>query len=129
MTAPPPGYASSEDKNWALIAHFGGAAGVLLFGWGGFIAPLVAMLSKSSSPTVRAHAVKALNFQLTWLGVSVALVLVLCCATVITLGIGAFGFVLLGVPYVIAIVFGIIGGVKANEGTLYEYPMTINLVK
>jgi uncharacterized protein len=129
MTAPPTGYASSEDKTWALIAHFGGAAGVLLFGWGGFIAPLVAMLARSNSPTVRQHAVRALNFQLTWLGASVALALLLCCATVITLGIGAVGFVLLGVPYVIAIVFGIIGGVKANEGTLYTYPMTISLVK
>src|SRR5438477_9051853 len=28
---PPPGYASSEDKTWALVAHFGGAAGMLVF--------------------------------------------------------------------------------------------------
>jgi uncharacterized protein len=129
MGAPPPGYANSDEKTWALIAHFGGAAGVLLLGWGGFIAPLIAMVSKSDSPTVRAHAVRALNFQLTWLGISVALTLALCCLTVATLGVGGVGFVLLGVPYVIAIVFGIIGGVRAVDGHLYQYPMSINLVK
>jgi uncharacterized Tic20 family protein len=129
MGAPPPGYANSDEKTWALIAHFGGAAGVLLLGWGGFIAPLIAMVSKTNSPTVRAHAVRALNFQLTWLGISVALTLGLCCLTVATLGVGGVGFVLLGVPYVIAIVFGIIGGVKAVDGHLYQYPMSINLVK
>jgi uncharacterized protein len=129
MGAPPPGYANSDEKTWALIAHFGGAAGVLLLGWGGFIAPLIAMVSKTDSPTVRAHAVRALNFQLTWLGISVALTLALCCLTVATLGVGGVGFVLLGVPYVIAIVFGIIGGVRAVDGHLYQYPMSINLVK
>jgi uncharacterized Tic20 family protein len=129
MGAPPPGYANSDEKTWALIAHFGGAAGVLLLGWGGFIAPLIAMVGKTNSPTVRAHAVRALNFQLTWLGISVALTLALCCLTVATLGVGGVGFVLLGVPYVIAIVFGIIGGVKAVDGHLYQYPMSINLVK
>ena len=129
MGAPPPGYANSDEKTWALIAHFGGAAGVLLLGWGGFIAPLIAMVGKTNSPTVRAHAVRALNFQLTWLGISVALTLGLCCLTVATLGVGGVGFVLLGVPYVIAIVFGIIGGVKAVDGHLYQYPMSINLVK
>lgn len=127
---PPPGFASGDDKTWALVAHFGGAAGVLLFGWGGFVAPLVALLAKGGqSPTVRAHAVRALNFQLTWLGASIVLSLVLCCATAVTLGIGAFGFVLLVVPYAIGIIFGILGGIRANEGTLYDYPMTISLIK
>jgi uncharacterized Tic20 family protein len=126
---PPPGYGSRDEKTWALVAHFGGAAGVLLLGWGGFIAPLIALVGKSDSPTIRTHAVRALNFQLTWLGVSVVLATVLCCVTALTLGIGALGFVLLGVPYVIAIVFGVIAGVKATDGILYDYPMTVEMVK
>src|SRR6185436_17210427 len=60
MGAPTPGYANSDEKTWALIAHFGGIVV-------GFIAPLVAFLAKGNeSPTVRAHVVEALNFHITW---------------------------------------------------------------
>ncbi len=99
---------------------------MLLLAWGGFIAPLIVMLSKGQSPTVRAHAVKALNFQLTWLGVSVVISLVSCCIALVTFGLGFF---LLIVPWVVGIVFGVIAGIKANDGQLYEYPMTITMVK
>ncbi|HEX7746328.1 MAG TPA: DUF4870 domain-containing protein [Micromonosporaceae bacterium] len=127
---PPAGYANQDDKTWALIAHFGGAAGAFLAGWLGFLAPLVALLARGKeSPTVRAHAVAALNFQLTWIGISVAMSLVLCCVTVVTLGFGAFGFGLLAVPWLVATIFGIVAGVKAIDGELYRYPTSINLVK
>lgn len=127
---PPPGYANQEDRTWALIAHFGGAAGAFLGGWLGFLAPLVALLARGKqSPTVRSHAVSALNFQLTWIGISVALSLVLCCLTVVTLGWGAFGFGLLAVPWLVATIFGIVAGVRALDGELYRYPMSINMVK
>jgi hypothetical protein len=127
---PPAGYATNDEKTWALIAHFGGAAGTFLAGWLGFVAPLIAMLAKGNqSPTVRAHAVEALNAQLTWLGWSIGLSLALCCLTVVTLGLGAVGFVLLGVPWLVAIILGIIGGVRATEGELWRYPMSVRLVK
>jgi uncharacterized Tic20 family protein len=110
------GYANNDEKTWALIAHFGG---IIV----GFIAPLVALLAKGNeSPTVRAHAVEALNFQITW-GV----------ATIIASILGActFGilFFLPIVTWVVIIVFSIIAGMKANEGQLYHYPMTVRLVK
>jgi uncharacterized Tic20 family protein len=112
----PVGYANNDEKTWALIAHFGG---IIV----GFIAPLVALLAKGNeSPTVRAHAVEALNFQITW-GV----------ATIIASILGActFGilFFLPIVTWIVIIVFAIIAGMKANEGQLYHYPMTVRLVK
>lgn len=113
---PVPGYANSDEKTWALISHFGG---IIV----GFIAPLVALLVKGNeSPTVRAHAVEALNFQITW-GV----------ATIIAwiLGICTFG-ILLFLPLItwaVIVVFSIIAGLKANEGQLYTYPVTVRLVK
>lgn len=114
--AAPSGYANSDEKTWALISHFGG---ILV----GFIAPLIGLLVKGNeSPTVRAHAVEALNFQITW-GV----------ATIIAsiLGVCSFGilFFLPLVTWVVVIVFSIIAGMKANEGQLYHYPMTFRLVK
>src|SRR5687768_8905229 len=54
---PPPGYANSDEKTWALVAHFGGIVG--------FVPALIVFLVKGQeSPTVRAHAVTALNFQI-----------------------------------------------------------------
>jgi hypothetical protein len=31
--------------------------------------------------------------------------------------------------YIVGIVFGIIAGVKANDGQLYRYPMTVNMIR
>lgn len=132
---PPAGYANSEEKTWALVSHFGGAAGVLvgcgLLGW---VPPLIALLAKGNdSPTVRTHAVKALNFQITWAGISLLAWIVFACLgsilAVVTFGIGG---VLWFVPALIALVpliFGIIAGIKANEGQAYDYPVSMKLVK
>jgi uncharacterized Tic20 family protein len=116
------GYANSDEKTFALIAHFGGAAGMfVLFGVGGFIGPLIAYLAKGQqSPTVRAHAIAALNFQLLWSVVGVVGWLTACLF---------IGWLILLVAGVIGIIFGVIAGLKANEGQLYKYPMSINVIK
>jgi uncharacterized Tic20 family protein len=118
---PPPGYATNEEKTWALVAHFGGAAGMLIsFGVLGFVAPLIAYLAKGQeSPTVRAHAVNALNFQALW--------------SIIGFVSAIIGCFLLYLPsiavIIISIVFGVIAGMKANEGQLYKYAMSVQFVK
>ena len=121
-TPPPPGYANSDEKTWALVAHFGGAAAMLISsGTLGWVPPLIAMLTKGKeSLTVRAHAVAALNHQLLWSIVGVAGWILLCAA------IGALG--ILG-ALVMGVVFGIIAGLKANEGILYKYPLSVNMIK
>jgi uncharacterized Tic20 family protein len=90
-------------------------------GAGGWIAPLIAFLAKGNeSPTVRQHAVAALNFQLLWSIIGVIGIATTC------IGIG---FILLFGAMIIGIIFGVIAGMKANEGQLYQYPMTIQMVK
>jgi len=113
---PPPGYANSDEKTFVLLAHFGGA---VLF----FIAPLIALLAKGNeSPTVKAHATEALNFQITW-GIASIVAWILAACTL---------FLLFFVPllvWIVIVVFSIIGGLKANEGQLYHYPMTFRFLK
>jgi uncharacterized Tic20 family protein len=112
----PPGYANNDEKTWALLAHFGG---IIL----GFIAPLITFLVKGNeSATVRAHSVQALNFQITWAIATVVAVIL----SIVTCGVLFF---LPFVTWIVIIVFSIIGGVKANEGVLYKYPMSIELIK
>ena len=114
--AGPTGYANNDEKTWALLAHFGG---ILI----GFIAPLIALLAKGNeSPTVRAHAVEALNFQITWGILTVVASIVAVC----TFGVLFF---LPMITWIVVIVFSALAGMKANEGVLYHYPMTWRLVK
>lgn len=105
-----------------MVAHFGGAAGMfLLSGVGGWIAPLIALLAKGNeSPTVRAHAVQSLNFFLTWSIVG-ALSWPLMCIFI--------GFITLPIAVLMGIILGIIAGVKASNGELYQYPASIKMVK
>src|SRR5690242_458525 len=81
----PGGYSTEDERTWTLIAHFGGA--VLAFisgGWLGWIAPLVAMLAKGNqSPVVRQQSVGALNFQLLWAAVALAITVISTCLSVI----------------------------------------------
>ena len=92
-----------------------------LGGVGGWIAPLVAMLAKGNdSPTVRAHSVTALNFQITWSIVGVIGWVLLC----ILIG----GLFLLA-AYVMGIVFALVAGIKAVNGEQYNYPAAIKMIK
>jgi uncharacterized Tic20 family protein len=126
MTEPaaPRGYASADDKTWALVAHFGGAAGALFGGLFGWVAPLIALLNKGArSPDVRAHALAALNFQALWSIICFAgLVLGNCLSW---LGVPRFFFLLPLVP----IILGVVGGLRANDGKLYRYPLTVDWFK
>jgi uncharacterized Tic20 family protein len=131
--ATPRGYPSADDKTWALIAHFGGAVGAF-FGGGvlGLVGPLIAYLAKGQqSPAVRAHAVAALNFQLLWSIIGFAgWVLGTCLAiTIVGLVVAWIFFLAPLAAWLMGTIFGIIAGVKANEGELYRYPMSINIIK
>ncbi|WP_250009166.1 DUF4870 domain-containing protein [Actinoplanes sp. M2I2] len=120
-----PGFGASpaqDDKTWILVAHFGGALGAFLGGGlGGWIAPLIALLAKGNqSPVVRAESVKALNFQIVW-----SIVGIIGWATACLV----IGFVIIPIAALIAIIFGVIAGLKALNNEPYKYPMTINLIK
>ncbi len=98
-----------DERMWAMLAHIGA---VIL----GFIAPLIVLLVQGEkSPFTRANAVESLNFQISLLIVGIPL-------TIITCGLGA-------VIFLVGIVFEIIGGIKANGGEAYRYPVAIRLVK
>ncbi|HEY2794087.1 MAG TPA: DUF4870 domain-containing protein [Micromonosporaceae bacterium] len=131
--APPAGYASAEDKQWALVSHFGGAVGNLFCGVLGFVAPLIALTSKGKqSPTVRQHALAALNFQAPISAVAIVLIVIRIFVDIAFDWGFAFSALLDLVSFVVfavGVVFGILAGVKANEGTLYKYPLNLNLFK
>jgi uncharacterized Tic20 family protein len=94
---------------------------LLLGGTAGWVAPLIALLARGNqSPTVRAHAAAALNFQLPWSIVGVVGWILTCIL---------IGFVGVAAAMALGIIFGLVAGLRANEGALYRYPMSASLVR
>ena len=117
----PPGQpplSADQERLWGMLAHLLSfvAAYIAL----GFVAPLVVLLVFGPrSAYVRAQAVESLNFNLSWLlygVIAVILALVL---------IGFLILVVLGIAYVVLV---IIASVRANNGQLYRYPLTIRFM-
>ena len=111
---------NKEARTWGMVAHLSSLAG-LVIPLGNFIGPLVVWLvKKDEMPFVNDQGKESLNFQIT---VTIAAVIA---AATICIGIG---LILLPVVAVVAIVFAIIAGIKANEGIPYRYPFTLRLLK
>lgn len=107
-----------DDRTWGGAAHWSALIGAVVAL--AFLGPLLVMLVKGNqSPYVRAQAVESLNFQL----------------SILIYGIVAFvlafvliGFLLLPIVGLLWLVFTILGSVKAANGELYRYPLTIRMV-
>ena len=120
---PPPVEVSKEARTWAMFCHLSGLAGLLpvIPVIGAVIAPLILwQVKKQEHAFVDEHGKEALNFQISILIYEVVAAL-LCFACI--------GFILLPAVVVFDVVFLIIAALKANNGELYRYPLTIRFVK
>jgi uncharacterized Tic20 family protein len=99
-----------------------------------FVAPLIALLGRGNqSPTVHAHARAALNFFIPIAGAAFLLFVIRFCGL---LDFGLLGSAISGLLYlvqaaiwIVGLVFGILAGIRANEGQLYRYPFGLSLIK
>jgi uncharacterized Tic20 family protein len=127
---PPPGYAPpayatpafagteppmtpSDERLWALLAHLS----IFVLSIIGPIIILVVFGKRSAF--VADQSKEALNFHITVL-IATFVSFLLCFVLV--------GFVLLPVVIIGSIVLGVIGGLQANQGIPYRYPVTLRLV-
>lgn len=102
-----------DDKTLAMLAH-------LLSLFIGLFSPLIFYLIKKDSSFVRENARNALNFQ-----ISLIIYFVITFAMMLIL----IGFILLPILWVFSIIVTIIGSIRAYEGEIYEYPLTIKFIK
>lgn len=135
--APQPGapLTPAEDKQWASFAHFGGILGFLP-------ALIIFLVFKDRGPLTRQESKEALNWQITWIAASIVLNIIASIVSTVTLATatsiaalgtaslvtGLFSFIAL-LPYLINVVFSIIGGVKVNGGGAYRYPVAVRFIK
>ncbi len=111
-----------EERTWGTIAHVVPAVALpLSAGTLGFVASLVVYLMyKDRGPFVRAHAANSLNVQimtLVYLAISAVLFLVF------------IGFLLYPLVIVVAIVYHVVGALRANDGQWWTPPFTPRFVR
>ena len=104
----------ADERLWSMLAHL---SGLVL----SIIGPVIilAVYGKRSA-FVKDQSTEALNFQITFFIATMVCVL---------LAFVIIGLFLLPVVIIGGIIFMIIGGIKANGGELYRYPVNIRMVK
>lgn len=109
-----------DVKQWAMIIHLSQLANFIV-PMAGVVAPIVLwQMKKDESPIIDQHGKNVTN----WL-ISCLIYAVICFVLVIVV-IGAFMGIALAI---VSIVFAILGGLKANNGEVWKYPMTIQFIK
>jgi uncharacterized Tic20 family protein len=113
---PQPASGTSNDKLLSLLCHLSPFLGL------GLIVPLIIYLVTKDDPmsTVPPHAKETLNFHISLVIYAVISSLLI----VIVVGILLLIAVAIG-----GLVLAVIGAIKASNGEVYQYPLTIRLVK
>src|SRR5215471_19259634 len=113
---------SSRDvRTWKVLCHATALAGFFVPWAGHILGPLIVWLIKrGDSPEIDAHGKESLNFQISMLIYDVIAFILF--------------IVFIGIPILIALwilntVLVIIASIRASEGKLFRYPMTIRLIK
>jgi uncharacterized protein len=117
---PPMNLQTPEQKQMGMFLHLSQLANLIIPPVG-LIAPIVLwQMKKDEMPGLDEHGKMVTNWIISSViygAVSVVLAFVL------------IGFLLLIALGILGIVFPIIGGIKANNGEYWEYPLTIKFLK
>ena len=109
-----------QERQWALICHLSALSGYVI-PFGNLIAPIIIWsMKKDEFPMVDVHGKAVINFQISitiWMIISGVLIILL------------IGIPLLIVLAILQVVFVIIGAIKADNGELYKYPLSIQFIK
>lgn len=109
-----------QERQWAMYLHLSQLGG-FIFPLVGLIAPiLIWQLKKEQYPSLEEHGKAVVNWM-----ISELIYAVICFVLIFII----IGFPLLFVLGLLGIIFPIIGGIKANNGELWHYPMSITIVK
>jgi uncharacterized protein len=106
---------TGNDKIWAILSHISCLFGI----W--FVLPLIVYLAmRDDSTYVGENAKEALNFHIS------LVIYVLCSLPLVALFIGIPLLIAIGLG---ALVLSIVAAIKASDGAVYRYPLTLRLIK
>jgi len=109
-----------QTRTWAMILHLSLLSGLVL-PVAGLIAPIVIyVIKKDSLPGIVPHGYVVFNWM-----ISAVIYAVLS----LILMIVVIGFFTMFAVVILSIAFPIIGGIKASEGQVWPYPLSIPIFK
>jgi hypothetical protein len=111
---------NNDENTLGTLCHLLGFAG-LLVPFGNILGPLILwLLKRADSPYLDATGKEAVNFNISWM-IYTALAFLSVFALV--------GFLFLPLVALGWLIFVITASIKASEGKIYRYPLTIRLIK
>jgi len=111
----------SNENLWPIFCHLSALLGYTGIPFGNILGPLVIwLIKKDEIPQLDAHGKAAINFQIS------LTIYFMVCIPLIFVVIGIFGMIALGI---LNIIFIIVATVKAADGQVYDYPMSIKFLK
>lgn len=118
--SPKPVSGNKEANQWAMFIHFSLFAGYVV-PLAGLVLPIILwQIKKDQYPFVDIHGKIVVNWIIS------LIIYVAVCAVLVFFLIGFIGFAILGA---LSIIFPIIGGIKANQGEVWEYPLSLKLIR
>ncbi|MCB1827643.1 MAG: DUF4870 domain-containing protein [Coxiellaceae bacterium] len=109
-----------EANQWAMFVHFSVLA-VFAMPIAGFVLPIIIwQLKKDEFPIVDVHGKIVLNWLIS------ALIYSVISAILLFFVVGALGLIAV---VLCTLIFPVIGGIKANNGEVYQYPLSLTIVK
>ncbi len=113
--------AMREDRQLIVLTHLSQLI-TLVIGFGSLILPLILWATnKEKVYEMNNHGKNIVNFQL-----SILVYSIICIPMIIFLGLGILGLIALAI---ISFVFPIINAIKASNGELPSYPISIQFIK
>ena len=117
----PPAFLQTQDERQiGMFLHLSQLANVIFFPIG-IVAPILLwQTQKEKMPALDAHGKMVVNWMISST-IYAVVSLVLCLVLV--------GFLMLIALAIVGILFPIVGGIKANNGELWQYPLAIRFLK
>lgn len=109
-----------RDNQLIVITHLSQLV-TFVIGFGSLILPLVLwLINKDKIYHMNEQGKEIINFQL-----SLTVYSIICVPLILLLGLGILGFIVLGI---FAFVFPIVNAVKASNGEVPKYPLSLNFI-
>jgi len=114
-----PSHSDRQTRQWATILHLSLLSG-LIIPLGGLVVPVIIyMLKKDDVPGLVPHGRVVFNWVISFILYGIICVLLMLIA---------IGFVLIWILGLLGLIFPIIGAIKANDGEVWQYPLSIRFL-
>jgi uncharacterized Tic20 family protein len=117
---PPSFLQTPDERQMGMFLHLSQLANVILFPVGIVLPIVLWQTQKEKMPALDAHGKMVTNWM-----ISVTIYGIISFLLIFVV----VGILLIVIVGLLGIIFPIIGGIKANNGELWEYPLTIKFIK